>query len=49
MLLHTFDQDPSDFQGFILTEVYENSEALVFHLNSADLIAHLEAVSPRLD
>ena len=35
MLLHTFDRDPSDPQGFIWTEVYENSEALVFHLNNA--------------
>ena len=49
MLLHTFDQDPSDPQGFIWTEVYENSEALIFHLNNADLGAYLEAVSPLLD
>ena len=49
MLLHTFDQDPSDPQGFIWTEVYESSEALVFHLNNADLVAYLEAVSPLLD
>ena len=49
MLLHTFDRDPSDPQGFIWTEVYENSEALVFHLNNADLGAYLEAVSPLLD
>ena len=37
MLLHTFDRDPEDPQGFIWTEVYENSEALIFHLNNADL------------
>ena len=49
MLLHTFDQDPSDPQGFIWTEVYENSEALIFHLNNADLGAYLEEVSPLLD
>ena len=49
MLLHTFDRDPSDPQGFIWTEVYENSEALIFHLNNADLGAYLEAVSPLLD
>ena len=49
MLLHTFDRDPSDPQGFIWTEVYENSEALIFHLNNADLSAYLEAVSPLLD
>ena len=49
MLLHTFDQDLSDPQGFIWTEVYENSEALIFHLNNADLSAYLETVSPVLD
>ena len=49
MLLHTFDRDPIDPQGFIWTEVYENSEALIFHLNNADLSAYLEAVSPLLD
>ena len=49
MLLHTFDCDPGDSQGFIWTEVYENSEALIFHLNNADLGAYLAAVSPLLD
>ena len=49
MLLHTFDRDPGDPQGFIWTEVYENSEALSFHLNNADLGAYLAAVSPLLD
>ena len=49
MLLHTFDQDPEDPQGFIWTEVYENSEALIFHLNNADLVAYLDSVSPLLD
>ena len=49
MLLHTFDRDPGDSQGFIWTEVYENSEALIFHLNNADLGAYLAAVSPLLD
>ena len=49
MLLHTFDRAPADPQGFIWTEVYENSEALIFHLNNADLGAYLEAVSPLLD
>ena len=45
MLIHTFDRDPDDSQGFIWAEVYENSEALIFHLNNADLAA----VSPLLD
>ena len=49
MLLHTFDRDPDDSQGFIWTEVYEYSEALIFHLNNADLEAYLAAVSPLLD
>ena len=49
MLLHTFDRDPGDSQGFIWTEVYENSDALIFHLNNADLGAYLESVSPLLD
>ena len=34
MLLHTFDQDPSDPLGFVWTEVYANSGALVFHLEN---------------
>ena len=49
MLLHTFDRVTDDPQGFIWTEVYENSEALIFHLNNVDLGAYLEAVSPLLD
>ena len=49
MLLHTFDRDPGDSQGFIWTEVYEDSEALIFHLNNVDLGAYLAAVSPLLD
>ena len=49
MLLHTFDRDPGDSQSFIWTEVYENTEALIFHLNNADLRAYLAAMSPLLD
>ena len=49
MLLHTFDADPDDALGFVWTEVYADSEALLFHLNNADLGAYLEAVSPYLD
>ena len=49
MLLHTFDRDPGDSQGFIWTEVYEDSEALILHLNNVDLGAYLAAVSPLLD
>ena len=49
MLLHTFDADPDDALGFVWTEVYADSDALLFHLNNADLGAYLEAVSPYLD
>lgn len=49
MLLHTFDRDPSDTLGFVWTEVYANSDALIFHLENPDLIAYLEEVSPLLD
>jgi autoinducer 2-degrading protein len=49
MLLHTFDRDPSDPLGFVWTEVYANSDALIFHLENPDLIAYLEEVSPLLD
>ena len=49
MLLHAFDRDPGDSQGFIWTEVYEDSEELIFHLNNAYLGAYLAAVSPPLD
>lgn len=49
MLLHTFDADPDDPLGFIWTEVYADSQALIFHLNNPDLTAYLEAVGPLLD
>ena len=49
MPLHTFDCDPGDSQGLIWTEVYENSEALIFHMNNSDLGANVAAVSPVLD
>lgn len=49
MLLHTFDRDPADPLGFVWTEVYAHSAALVFHLENPDLIAYLDQVSPLLD
>jgi quinol monooxygenase YgiN len=49
MLLHTFDQDPSDPLGFVWTEVYANSAALVFHLENPPLQKYLADVSPLLD
>ena len=48
MLLHTFDQDPADPQRFVWTEVYENSAALVFHLENPPLQQYLAEVSPLL-
>ena len=49
MLLHTFDQDPSDPLGFVWTEVYANSAALIFHLDNHPLQKYLADVSPLLD
>ena len=49
MLLHTFDQDPSDPLGFVWTEVYANSAALIFHLENPPLQKYLADVSPLLD
>jgi len=49
MLLHTFDQDPSDPLGFVWTEVYANSAALIFHLENPPLQKYLTDVSPLLD
>ena len=49
MLLHTFDQDPSDPLGFVWTEVYANSAALIFHLDNPPLQKYLADVSPLLD
>ena len=49
MLLHTFDQDPSDPLGFVWTEVYANSAALAFHLENPPLQKYLADVNPLLD
>ena len=49
MLLHTFDQDPSDPLGFVWTEVYAHSAALIFHLENPPLQKYLADVSPLLD
>ena len=34
MLIHTFDQDPSDPLEFTWSEVYRNSGAMIHHLNN---------------
>ena len=49
MLLHTFDQDPNDPLGFVWTEVYANSAALIFHLENPPLQRYLTDISPLLD
>ena len=49
MLRHTFDQEPSDPRGFVWTEVYANSAALIFDLENPPLQKYLADVSPLLD
>jgi len=49
MLLHTFEQDPHDPLGFVWTEVYADSAALIFHLENPPLQNYLSEVSPLLD
>ena len=42
MLIHTFDQDPSDPLEFTWSEVYRNSEAMVHHLNNPPVQDYVE-------
>ena len=49
MLLHTFEKDPNDPLGFVWTEVYADSSALIFHLENPPLQKYLNDVSPLLD
>lgn len=49
MLVHTFDQDPTDHLKFVWTEVYADSNALIFHLENPPLQDYLGRVSPLLD
>ena len=35
MIFHNFDSDPDDALAFTWSEIYLNSEALIFHLNAA--------------
>ena len=49
MLFHNFDADPDDALGFVWTEVYANSAALIFHLENPPLQKYLADVSPLLD
>ena len=42
MLIHTFDQDPTDPLEFTWSEVYRNSEAMLHHLSNAPVQAYVE-------
>ena len=42
MLIHTFDQDPTDPLEFTWSEVYRTSEAMVNHINNPPVIAYVE-------
>ena len=42
MLIHTFDQDPTDPLEFTWSEVYRTSEAMIHHLNNPPVQAYAE-------
>ena len=42
MLIHTFDQDPSDPLESTWSEVYRNSEAMIHHLNNPPVQDYVE-------
>ena len=42
MLFHNFDKDPDDPLGFVWSEVYTNSEALIAHINNPPVQAYVE-------
>ena len=42
MLIHTFDQDPTDPLEFTWSEVYRSSEAMVHHINNPPVVAYVE-------
>ena len=42
MLIHTFDQDPTDPLEFTWSEVYRTSEAMVHHINNPPVQAYVE-------
>ena len=41
MLIHTFDQDPTDPLEFTWSEVYRTSEAMVHHINNPPVQAYV--------
>ena len=42
MLFHNFDKDPNDPLGFVWSEVYTDSEALIAHINNPPVQAYVE-------
>ena len=40
MLFHNFDKDPDDPLGFVWSEVYTNSQALIAHINNPPVQAY---------
>jgi quinol monooxygenase YgiN len=42
MLIHTFDQDPTDPLEFAWSEVYRTSEAMVHHINNPLVVLYVE-------
>ena len=42
MLFHNFDKDPDDPLGFVWSEVYTDSNALIAHINNPPVQAYVE-------
>ena len=42
MLFHNFDKDPDDSLGFVWSEVYIDSDALIAHINNPPVQAYVE-------
>ena len=42
MLFHNFDKDPDDPLGFVWSEVYADSDALIAHINNPPVQAYVE-------
>ena len=42
MLFHHFNSDPANELKLILTEIYKNDEALIFHINNPPVGDYVE-------
>ena len=42
MIFHNFDSDPDNELAFTRSEIYLNSEALIFHLNAAHALDYVK-------